>query len=162
MAVQRVVHSVYKAGATIKTIVGITPDGYIAVISPGHGGRISDVECLRESGIYGLLTEPFMNLMADKGFTGASLELVTKHKAFMIAPQRKGRRAGFTSHELKKNAAIAHLRIYVERAIKIIRDLRILANKIPQDYWPLFDEITSAVRGLANLNTPMTCNVEVD
>jgi len=156
-AVQRVMHSLYKSGATIKTIVGITPDGYIVVMSNGQGGRISDIEALRDSGIYEMLTEPYMNIMADKGFTGASLDLLLKHKAFMIAPQRKGKRAQFSGQEIKVNSLIAHLRIHVERAIKIIRDFHILSGTIPQDYWPIFDDITTVVRGLANLNTPMTC-----
>lgn len=149
-------YSVYKSHTTIKYLVGVTPDGYVGFISKGYGGRISDVDLTKESGLLDLLDKPLMNLMADKGFTGISLDILAK-QAFIISPTRlTGGREYFHREECTSNKVVANLRIHVERSINMIRGFAFFCGPIPMAYWDLQDDALEAVRGLVNLQTPMT------
>ena len=58
----------YKHHNTIKFLIGITPQGSIAYISNGWGGRASDVYITEHSGLLGKLL-PGDVILADRGFT---------------------------------------------------------------------------------------------
>ena len=59
--------SSYKHHATIKVLIGITPQGTISFISDPYGGRISDKALTEGSGILDHL-RPNEIVLADRGF----------------------------------------------------------------------------------------------
>ena len=67
MEVQAALWSDYKHHCTIKYLIAITPSGAISWLSPGYGGRCTDVYIVRDSGFLDVL-EPYSQVMADRGF----------------------------------------------------------------------------------------------
>ena len=59
--------STYKNHNTFKFLIGITPNGVPSFISDVYGGRISDKELVKRSGLCPLLEEDD-SIMADRGF----------------------------------------------------------------------------------------------
>ena len=58
----------YKKHNTIKLLIGITPQGYLAFISKGWGGRASDVYITENCGLLQKLLPGDM-VLANRGFT---------------------------------------------------------------------------------------------
>ena len=58
----------YKKHNTVKYLIGITPQGSVAFISEGSGGRVSDVHLTEHCGILDNLL-PGDVMLADQGFT---------------------------------------------------------------------------------------------
>ena len=72
---------------TGKFLLAITPQGSICFISKGYGGRVSDVEIVRDCGILNLIQKDNL-VMADRGFLiEHDLEKVG---AFLAMPAFKG------------------------------------------------------------------------
>ena len=154
-AQQALLYSYYKHHCTGKFLVALTPDGYIAFVSKVYGGRITDQELVHKCGFLEHLKDRGMNVMADKGFTSISGDLIDMG-AYLLAPSRKGDRAQFTTDETKVNATVSHLRIHVERAIKLLKNFGILQKTLPFEYWPHIDDILSVIRGTVSLMGPTT------
>ena len=160
--VQQVTYSYYKHHCTGKILVAITPDGYLAYISKTFGGHISDVEIVKQSGFLDHLKSTGMNVLADKGFTGAS-HLFFGASAFLFTPGRLGRdRQQFLAEEVSKNATYARHRIHVERAIKLIKNFNILNRPIPIPLWRMIDDMLAVIRGLCCLQGPLTTRQDLD
>ena len=58
----------YKKHNTVKFLIGITPQGSVAFISKGWGGRASDVHITENCGVLQKLL-PGDIVLADRGFT---------------------------------------------------------------------------------------------
>lgn len=115
---------------TLKASFAITPPGAISFISKWWGCNISDINITRESGF--IDHEKVRDgIMADMGFLIRNLLLEKRGNLIMYILLKKcswGNGGRLNHHEIVKTKTIAHLRIYVKRAIRILNNLHILAN----------------------------------
>ena len=121
-------YSSYKSHSTFKVLVGIAPHGPFTFISSLFTGSISDVELTKVSGLLDLL-QPGDAVMADKGFTIG--KLLAEHDVGLVIPHFLSARGQFTSDEVAQNDAITACRVHVERAIRRVKENRILQGIIP-------------------------------
>ena len=104
----------YKKHNTIKYLIGITPQGSVAFISKGWGGRASDVHITEHCGILDNLL-PGDVVLADQGFTiEQSVGMFcaeVKHPTFTRGKKQLSKLEVDTTQQLAK------VRIHVERVI---------------------------------------------
>ena len=119
----------YKKHNTCKFLIGITPQGSIAFISSGWGGRVSDVHLTENCGLLSKLL-PGDVILADRGFT-------IEHSAGMycaevkIPPFTKGKKQ-LSKLEVDSAHQLAQVRIHVERVIGVLRQkYSILQSTLP-------------------------------
>jgi hypothetical protein len=110
--------SKYKSHHTCKFLIAITPQGSICFISKGYGGRVSDVEIVRDSGLLSLIHKDNL-VMADRGFLIE--EDLEKRGALLAMPAFKGTRLQLEGDEVEESRVISNLRIHVERVIGNVR-----------------------------------------
>ena len=108
--------STYKNPNTSKFLIGITPNGVPSYISDVYGGRISDKELLKRSGLCSLQGEGD-SIMADRGFLIE--DLLPKNVSLNMPPFLKEREQ-LEPIEIVETRRIASVRIHVERAIEDI------------------------------------------
>lgn len=116
------VYSNYKKHSTLKFLVACTPQGAISFLSKAWGGRISDVELVKQSGlISNNYHHPGDQILADRGFTlkdefaaGAGVELI-------IPAFTKGKDQ-LTPKEVETTRQIASIRIHRERVIGLLKN----------------------------------------
>lgn len=121
---QALTWSVYKKANTIKYLISSTPDGIINYISPGYGGRISDV-CLVENCKFLDYLEPGAIVLADRGFK--HIEQLLLQKGFsLVRPPSVSAKSNLTKVEARKTKEIASLRIHIERVIRRLREFSML------------------------------------
>ena len=111
-------YSKYKSHHTGKFLIVITPQGHICFISKGYGGRVTDVEIVRDSGLLKFLKENNV-VLADRGFLIA--EDLEKIGASLVMPTFKGTRSQLEGAETEMSRFVSNVRIHVER---VIGDLR--------------------------------------
>ena len=151
--VQACLWSDYKHHCTVKMLIAITPNGATAWISPLYGGRTSDVHIVRKSGFLNII-EPMDQIMADRGFK-IKTDLAMQQCTLCIPPSAaKG--VQMVASDVKQTSNIANVRIYVEQAIKRIKDFRILKTQQPLLYLPLMNDIVQLCGALVNLRQPLT------
>ena len=66
MDFQAATWSDYKHHNTIKSLIGISPSGFVTFLSSGYGGRASDKFITKDRGFYDLLESDDV-VMADRG-----------------------------------------------------------------------------------------------
>lgn len=119
-------YSNYKGHSTFKFLVGMSPSGAITYISDMWGGKASDNKITWESDLYDTL-EVGDSVMVDRGFTIRD-DLPAGVK--LIIPPFKNRETGqFTAKQLQFAEQIAMARIHVERAMRAIKEFRLLAQE---------------------------------
>ena len=116
------VYSNYKKHSTVKFLIACTPLGSISFISKAWGGRVSDIDIVKDSG----LISPNLHhhgdqILADHGFTledefaaGCGVELI-------IPNFTKGKKQ-LSAKEVEISRQIASVRIHVERVIGLIKN----------------------------------------
>ena len=122
-------YSNYKKHNTVKFLIGVTPQGSVAFISKGWGGRVSDVHLTENCGLLRKLLPGDM-ILADRGFTiqdSAGLYCAE----VCVPPFTKGK-SQLSKVEIEKARQLSHVRIHVERVIGVIRQkFSILHATIP-------------------------------
>ena len=100
-----------------------------------------------DSGFLDLL-ESGDQIMADRGFK-VKAYLAMKQCTLCIPPSAaKGNQ--MTSSDMKKTSNIANVRIYVEQAIKHMKEFHILKTQLIL-YLPIFSDIVCVIASLVNL-----------
>lgn len=145
-------YSHYKGTNTIKVLVACSPNGGITFLSKPWGGRISDVELIRRSGFYDLLV-PGDHVLADRGFP-IKEDLAARGVTLSIPAFTRGKRQ-LSGRSVESSAAIARVRIHVERAIGRIKQFKILTDRMPITLVPQFEHFQTIVGGLCNLLPPL-------
>ena len=122
----------YKKHNTVKFLIGCTPLGSVSFMSKAWGGRVSDVELVRQSGfIDPHLHMPGDQILADRGFTLQD-DFATICSTELIIPAfTKGKRQ-LSAMEVETSRSMAAVRIHVERVIGLMkRRFRILHGTLP-------------------------------
>lgn len=121
---QALTWSEYKKANTIKYLISSTPDGIINYISPGYGGRISDVSLVEDCNFLDQL-EPGVSILADRGFK--HIEQLLLQKGFnLVRPPSVSANLKLSKVEARKTKEIASLRIHIERVIRRLREFSML------------------------------------
>ena len=150
--VQACLWSDYKHYCTVRFLVCIAPNGAVSWVSPMYDGCSFDIFMVKNSGFLDLL-QPKDQVMADRGFK-IRFELAMKQCTLCIPPNAaKGNQ--MTSSDIKNTSNIANVRIFVEQAIKRMKEFHILKTKHPILYLPVFDDIVSITAALVNLRKPL-------
>jgi len=111
-------YSKYKSHHTGKFLIVITPRGSICFVSKGYGGRVTDVEIVRDSGFLKHVNSGD-EIMADRGFFIE--EDLTEIGASLSIPAFKGTRIQLEGEETERSIIIANVRIHVESVIGNLR-----------------------------------------
>ncbi|KAF4529538.1 hypothetical protein B566_EDAN014384 [Ephemera danica] len=141
----------YKNTFTIKVLIGITPCGFICLVSDCCGGKTSDTQMTLDSPLLSKL-EPGDMVMADNGFPGIKAALGGQHVITVMPPFCH--EGTLTADESDETYNIASVRIHVKRAIQRLKNYNIL-NNIAVDIFPIIDKIVQVAAVLSNLGKPL-------
>lgn len=121
---QSLTWSEYKKGNTVKYLISCTPNGLINYISPGFGGRASDVVIVENCDFLDGLP-PGTVILADRGFK--HLEQILHEKGMkLLRPPTVHSGSKLTKTEVRQTKIIASLRIHIERVIRRLREFHML------------------------------------
>ena len=140
--------SSYKNHNTDKLLLSISPDGSVTFVSDLYEGSITDRDIVEQSGLPNLLEEGD-SVMADKGFTIQDL-LAKRGVKLNIPPFRTTACRQMAPEDVSSTQKIAAVRIHVERAMKRLKDFRLLQGTIENALWDLFSEIIFVAAMLCN------------
>lgn len=156
-------YSNYKAGPTLKVLVGISPQGFIMFVSCAYGGRSSDKFVSTDSGFLEKLKAGDV-VMADRGFL--ILKDITSRGASMHMPSFTKGKKQLHPMDLEMSRKISHLRIHVERVINLYRqkytalsknklEMSIVSKVIDGCDVSVIDQMLTVSSALINLCTPI-------
>ncbi len=148
--VQASTWSNYKNRNTLKLLVGISPNGVITFLSSLYGGRISDKEITKRSGLLSLL-QPGDSIMADRGFDIGS---ILPEGTNVNIPPFLGGREQLEHSELVETRRIASVWIHVERALERIKNYNITRH-FSASIAPLAEHIVFICAFLTVLQAPL-------
>ncbi|PFX19774.1 putative RNA-directed DNA polymerase from transposon BS [Stylophora pistillata] len=151
MLAQSETWSDYKHHNTWKLLVGVTPNGQVSFLSDLWGGRVSDRQITKESGILDLL-EAGDNVMVDRGFDISNI--VPDGVSINMPPFLAGREQ-MSAAETEETMSIASVRIYVERAIGRIKTYHTLDGTLPNTLSPYATQIATVCGLLTNFLPPL-------
>ena len=151
VAAQRLTYSTYKSHNTFKFLLGIAPNGQVTFLSKLYSGSISDRRIVLKSGFIEKL-EAGDNVMADRGFN--IRDLLLKKNAKLNMPAFSGGKQ-LTAGAVLKSRRIASVRIHVERAMKRLKNFKILQGTIPLKLKNSMDQILVIIAVLGNLSDPL-------
>lgn len=117
----------YKHHNTIKVFIACTPTGAISYLSLAWGGRVSDVELVRQSGfISSNLHLPGDQILADRGFTLQD-DFAVQCSAELIIPAFTRGKQQLEAADVEKSRNMSRVRVHIERVIRLLkRRFRIL------------------------------------
>lgn len=145
-------YSHYKGNHTIKSMIGISPDGLICFLSNVYGGRASDKIIFNESDILNKCIEGDA-IMVDKGFlidAECAEKGIKLHRHPFLGKQKQ-----LSVEDGFQNSEIARARVHVERAIQRIKIFKIFPTKVPWIYLQKIDNIMTIICGIVNITKPI-------
>lgn len=146
----------------IKYLIGITPQGFIAFISKGYGGRCSNKFVTEKCGFLDKVTLGDV-VMADRGFL-IEEELKNRGVELNIPAFTKGK-TQLHPKDIESTRSIANVRIHVERIIgQLSQKFTILHQfKFPVTMITMvkkvnvIDKILTVCSALSNVCSPIVC-----
>ena len=151
MLAQSETWSDYKHHNTRKVLVGVTPNAQVSFVSDLWGGRVSDKQITRGSGVLNLL-EPGDNVMVDRGF---DISDIVPNGIIVNMPPFLAGRDQMTGVETQETMSIASLRMPVERAIGRIKTYHILDGTLPNTLSSYASQIVKLCASLTNFLPPL-------
>ena len=119
---QKPFYSGKKKAHTLKTQIGVRPDGRIESVSPSVPGSVNDVRLLRETALLGRLGEGEA-AMTDKGYEGGD----KGHEGLpLVLPKKDRKKNPCTEQDKDRNRRIARCRIVVEHVIAQLNRFTVL------------------------------------
>jgi len=115
-------------------LIGITPNSHISFVSNTYGGRASDIFIVEDSRFCNRL-QPQDQVMVDRGFK--INDLLAFHQCSLTIPPGKHGNLQMSASNVQETSLIANVRIYVEQAIKRVKDFYILKKELPIRLLPL-------------------------
>ena len=97
-----------------------------------YGGRASDIFRVEDSRFCNRL-QPHDQVMADRGFK--INDLLAFHQCSLTIPPSKHGNLQMSALDVQETSLIANVRIYVEQAIKRVKDFDILKKELPLVYY---------------------------
>ena len=131
--------------------MGVTPNGQVSFLSDLWGGRVSDKQITRESGVLALL-DSGDNVMVDRGF---DIRDILPDGVMLNMPPFLAGRDQLTATETEETMTTASVRIHVERAIGRIKTYHILDGCLPNTLSPYATQIATVCGLLTNFLPPL-------
>ncbi|XP_062567657.1 uncharacterized protein LOC134229891 [Saccostrea cucullata] len=132
--------SSYKHKNTLKTMVGITPNGAVSYISPAYGGSASDRQIIERSTL--LNQDKFDSrdsIMADRGILVQ--DLFANQNISVNTPTLLKGKSQLSPEDIVRDRRVASKRIHVERVIGLAKRFKILKHELPMSKVPLASRI---------------------
>lgn len=128
-------YSNYKKATTVKVLICCSVLGAVTFLSDAWGGRVSDVELVRESGfISPTLHHPGDQILADRGFTLQD-DFATLCSAELIIPAFTKGKSQLSAKEVETSRVMSAIRIHVERVIGLMKNrYTILQGTLPINF----------------------------
>jgi len=151
LAAHKHMQSNYKHHSTVKFLVGTSPSGAVIYISRMWGGRASDKKITSEADDLIRSLQSGDTVMVDRGFT-ISKDL--PDGVSLLIPPFKNRSTGQFTKELEYSEKISVARIHVERAMRVIIEIQILAVEVKLAMINNYENIFKACAYLVNFKRP--------
>ena len=159
-------YSNYKKHSSVKYLISCSPTGAVTFLSPGYGGRATDIRIVRESGcISSKYHYPGDQLLADHGFA-LKEDFVAECSSELFIPAFIEGQKQLTAKEAETTRQIATARIHMERIIGVIKNrFRILDGPLPitfikslidecgEDLLSTIDKLVTVCASVVNLST---------
>ena len=156
-------YSNYKKHTTVKVLISCSPLGAISYLSLGWGGRVSDIDLVRQSGfISPTRHRPGDQILADRGFPLKD-DFATLCSAELVIPSFTKGKTQLSAKEVETSREKSAIRIHIERVIGLLKNrYTILQGTLPiQMIKSLKDEADKA--DLASIDRLLTvCAVLVN
>lgn len=152
LSTQSSTFSGYKNHNTLKSLIGISPNGYIVFVSCLYEGSITDRDTVIQSGIVNKL-EHGDSIMADKGFD--IQDLLVPHGVRLNIPPFNTKAHQMLPQDVMTTKKIAAVRIHVERAIGRIKEYRLLDGVMDNNLFDIVEQMIYAASMLCNFKPPL-------
>lgn len=154
-----VIWSPYKGRPTGKLMVAVTSGGAITYIGPMYGGRLSDSDIVKRSGlIEGLVKMGYsgkgFSVMADRGFNPLAASFLEAGILYVAPPSTRTGEEQFTTEDADISREVANLRIHVERAIGALKEWRYLDTKFSSKQMDVVPMVWEICASLVNMLRP--------
>ena len=125
-------YSNYKKHSTVKHLISCSPIGAVTFLSPGYGGRATDIQIVRESGfVSSKYHYPGDQLLADHEFA-LEEDFATECSSELFIPAFTKGQKQLTAKEVETTRQTATVRVHIERIIAEIKNrFRILSSPLP-------------------------------
>jgi hypothetical protein len=148
---QKPYYSGKKKAHTLKTQLGVAPDGVIESVSPPVPGSVNDVRLARETCVLDGLTEGEA-VLADKGYEGADKGY---EAGGLILPKKDRKKNPCTEQDKARNRLISRYRVVVEHAIAQLNRFTVL-RQVYRGQRLRYGQVVRAVAVLANRRIRVT------
>ena len=125
-------YSNYKKHTTVKVLISCSPLGAVTFLSLAWGGRVSDVDLVRQSGfISSTRHRPGDQILADRGFP-LEEDFAALCSAELVIPSFTKGKSQLSAKEVETSREKSTIRIHVERVIGLLKNrYTILQGTLP-------------------------------